>query len=88
MIILIVALGLLALGLLASKRSIATKWWEWAIGAIAVLLIVFTAVEYFAAIAEFETLAANYMLLYIGLPGIILAIAAGLLVWKRNRVAS
>jgi LPXTG-motif cell wall-anchored protein len=53
-----------------------------------VLLIVFTAVEYFAAIAEFEALAANYILLIMGVPAIILALAAGLLVWKRNRAVS
>jgi LPXTG-motif cell wall-anchored protein len=88
MVILVAVIALLALWLLASNRGIATKWWEWVIGSIAMLLIVFTVVEFFAAQAEFEALAANYILLIMGVPAIILALAAGLLVWKRNRAAS
>jgi len=87
MIILVTVLALLALGLLASKRSIIVKWYEWLIGTVAVFLLVFTGVEYFAAQTEFESIAANYILLILGLPAIILAMVAVALVWRRSRTA-
>lgn len=84
-LILVTVLALLALGLLASKRSITVKWYEWLIGGVAVFLLIFAGVEYFAAQTEFELRAANYILLIFGLSAIFLATVAAALVWRRNR---
>lgn len=78
-------LAMLALAVFASKRGITIKWYESVLGAGAIFLILFAVAEYFAALEEFEPLAANALLLIFGLSGVVLGLIAGALVWNRKR---
>ena len=75
-----VGVGVLALALWSNKQDVSIKWYEWAIGTIGLLLLLFTVQNYFASNAELELTAANLFLLATGLPALILlAVAWGLI---------
>ncbi len=77
-----------ALVLWLRSRDIKMTWYEWLIGVIGLLLLLFTIQNYFGSQAEWESSAANMFLLVVGLPGLILIAVAGLLAWRRQRAAS
>lgn len=68
-----------------AKKGIKVAWYEWLIGIIGVLMLMFTIQNYFGSMAEFESEAASMMLLVVGLPSLILLAIAGSLAWRRNR---
>lgn len=84
----IVVGGLVWLVLWLRSRNISVTWYEWLIGAIGLLLLIFSIQNIFAAYAEFETTAPSRFLLLFGLPGLIIMAIAGQLVWRRNRSAA
>ena len=66
-------------------RDIRVTWYEWLIGIVGVLLILFTIQNYAGALNEVKPTAANLFLLASGLPALILLAVAFQFVWRRNR---
>ena len=82
---LIAGAAVLGLVLWMRGRDISVKWYEWLIGAIGLLLLLFTIQNYAGSLAELESTAANMFLLVSGLPAIILLAVAWQLVARRQR---
>jgi len=87
-IALVIGAAVLALAWWLSSRGIKVSWYEWLIGIIGVLLLLFTIQNYFGSIDEFESEAAGMFWLVTGLPAVILIVIAGLLSWRRQRAAA
>ena len=66
-------------------RDIRVTWYEWLIGIIGVLLILFTIQNFFGATNEFRSTAANWFLVATGIPALVLLAVAFQFVWRRNR---
>ena len=86
-IALVIGAGLLALVLWLRSRKIVVKWYEWLIGALGLLLLLFMIQNIAGSIAEMEITAAWQFLWLIGLPAIILLALAWWLPWRRHRRA-
>jgi len=82
---LFIGAGLLALVLWLRSRRIVVTWYEWLIGVVGLLLLLFTIQNFAASFAEFEPIAPWRFLLVFGLPAIILLAVAWLLPWLRHR---
>lgn len=82
--------GLALLGLIVWLRSRAIKvtWYEWLIGAVGVLLLLFTIQNLVGSFAELEPTAAYMFLLVTGLPAIVLLAVAWQLAARRHRISS
>ncbi len=85
---LIIGAGLIGLELWTRNQNIVVTWYDRLIGAIGLLLILFTIQNYFGSLAELEPTAANLFLLISGLPGVILAAVAAALIWRRRGAAA
>jgi hypothetical protein len=85
---LVIGAGLLTLALWLHSRKIVVKWYEWLIGALGLLLLLFMIQNIVGSIAEMETIAAWQFLWLIGLPALILLALAWWLPWRRHRRAS
>ena len=83
----IVGAGLVALVLWLRSRDIKVTWYEWLIGGVGLLLLLYTIQNFVTAFAELESQAAWMFLLVLGLPALILLVVSWLLVWRRQRVA-
>ena len=84
---LVAGTGLLALVLWLRGRNIKVIWYEWLIGAVGLLLLLFTIQNFAGAFAEFEPTVAYMFLLVTGLPSLILLAVVWQLVARRQRVA-
>ena len=84
---LVIGAGLLALVLWLRSRRIGVTWYEWLVGAIGLLLLLFAIQNFTASFAEHEPTAAWRFLLVFGLPSVILLAIACLLPWWRYRQA-
>jgi len=84
----IVGAGLVVLVLWLRGRNIKVTWYEWLIGAIGLVLLLFTIQNFATAFAELESAAAWMFLLVLGLPALILLVVAWLLVARRQRAGS
>jgi hypothetical protein len=82
---LIVGAAVLALALWSNNRGVSIKWYDWLIGVIGFLLLLFTIQNFFASNAELEPTAANLFLLVTGLPSLILLVVAWQLIARRAR---
>jgi len=82
-------LGALVGGLVLWMRSRNMKltWYEWLIGVVGLLMVLFAVQNYFASIAEVENSAAPMYLLVAGLPGLVLMALTWLLAARRQRAA-
>ena len=88
MTVLIVAIAAFLVGALIfwmRSRDIGFTWYEWLIGIAAVILIVFSLVNFFGSMAEEESQAATMFLLITGLPGLVLAVVTWQLAARRLR---
>lgn len=74
-----------ALVLWLSSRGIKVTWYEWLIGAIGLVLLLFTIQNVVGSYAEWESTSANMFLLVTGLPAIIMLVVAWMLTWRRHR---
>jgi peptidoglycan/LPS O-acetylase OafA/YrhL len=64
-------------------KNVAVAWYEWLIGAIGLLLLIFAVQNYSAASAGQEAFAPGVFLLVFGLPALFLIlVAAGLVTWR------
>jgi hypothetical protein len=84
---LIVGAGILAVALWSNNRGVSIKWYDWVIGVIGLLLLLFTIQNYFGSNAELEPTAANLFLLVTGLPAIILMVIAWQLIARRAKAS-
>jgi hypothetical protein len=82
---LIVGAGILAVALWSNNRGVSIKWYDWVIGVIGLLLLLFTIQNYFGSNAELEPTAANLFLLVTGLPSLILLVIAWQLIARRAK---
>lgn len=83
-----IAIGLLiALGMFLSKKGKVTKWYDWVIIGIALLMGFFAVQNYFGSISEFEEEAASMFLVIVGIPALLLlGVAAALIVRRKAAV--
>ncbi len=84
---LIIGAALLRLELWVRNKNLAVTWYDRLIGAIGLLLLMFTIQNFFGSQAELESTAASMFLLVTGLPAIILLAAAWQLIARRQRSA-
>ncbi len=77
--------GIIALWLWLRLKGVKVAWYAWLIAIIGVLLVFFAIENARASLTEFENAAAWNSLLIFGLPGLLLVILSGLLVWIRAR---
>jgi phosphoglycerol transferase MdoB-like AlkP superfamily enzyme len=84
-----IILGILLLGVIwwSKKNSFSLTWYEWLIGAIGVLMLLFTVQNYFGSLAEIEPKAASLFLLVTGLPSLVLLAIAWQLAVRRTKRA-
>ena len=84
---LVAGAALLALVIWLRSRDIKVTWYEWLIGVIGLLLLLFTIQNLVGSFAELEPTAAYMFLLVTGLPALILLAVAWQLVARRQRAA-
>ena len=70
---------------LATGSQVKLTWYEWVIGVLGIILILFAIQNYSASQVELEAKAAGLLLLIFGLPGLILAVVAGVLAFMRGK---
>lgn len=80
-------LGVLLLSLMMYLRSknITLTWYEWIIGIVGVLLLLFTLQNFFGSFEELEPTAAWMFLLITGLPSLVLLAVTWQLIARRNK---
>jgi uncharacterized membrane protein YecN with MAPEG domain len=69
------------------SKGISLSWYEWLIGIVGLLLILFAIQNFFAVQSEFPPTPASKFLLFVGLPGLILMVVAWQLVVRRQKKA-
>ncbi|XUX00166.1 MAG: dehalogenase [Dehalogenimonas sp.] len=88
---LVVALiiGFAAAALIFGMRSkgFSLSWYEWIIGLVGLALVLFAAQNFIEVRDEFNPSAANKFLLFVGLPGLILMVAAWQLALRRKKAS-
>ncbi len=84
---LIAGAAVLGLVLWMRGKDVSVKWYEWLVGAIGLMLLLFTIQNYAGSLAELESTAANMFLLVSGLPAVILLAVSWQLVARRQRAA-
>ena len=77
--------GLVALIVWLRSSSVEVKWYEWLIGIIGLLLLIFTIQNFAGSLAEFNSTAAWLFLPIAGLPALILLAVSWQLVARRQR---
>ncbi len=83
----IAAAFLLLMASFFKSKGHAVKWYAWLTGIIAVVLVLFTAQNYFGSQAEFWPKAANMFLVIGGLPALILLIVTWQLIVRTKVTA-
>ncbi|GAI96456.1 putative reductive dehalogenase anchoring protein (rdhB) [marine sediment metagenome] len=83
----VVAAGLLALVLWLRSKSIEVKWYDRLMGALGLLLLIFTVQNFYTSFIELVPQAAWMFLLVTGLPSVILLVIPIQLVLRRRRTA-
>ena len=81
----LVGAGVLAMVLWMRNRDIKATWYEWLIGIVGFLMLLFAFQNFFASYAEAESSAAIMFLPVLGLPALILLGVAWQLVARRQR---
>ena len=73
---------------LATASKVKLTWYEWVLGVLGIILILFAIQNYSASQVELESKAAGLLLLIFGLPGLIFAVLAGVLAFLRGKKAA
>ena len=79
--------AVIALVLWLRRRDIKLTWYEWLIGALGLLLLLYTIQNFAGSLVELEPVAAWWMLLFLGLPALILLAVAWQLTARRRRAS-
>ena len=79
----VIGAGLLLLVLWLRTRGISLKWYEYLLGFIGLVLLLFTLQNYEASVAELEPIAPIMFLLVFGIPGLVFLLITAFLVWFR-----
>ncbi len=87
-IALIAGAAIAVLVLLLRNQNIRVSWYEWLIGIVGLLILLFTIQTYIGFNAEAASDAAGTALWVMGLPAIILMGVAAFLAWRRNRAVA
>ncbi len=85
---LLVGAAILALVMWLRNNNVEAKWYDWVIGIIGLLLLLFTIQNFFGSQAELESSAASMFLLVTGLQALILLAVAWQLIARRQRAGS
>ena len=80
--------SIVALAIWLNDRNIKVKWYEWLIGALGLVLLLFGAQNFFGSNAELQELAGRLYALVFGLPGLIFLAIPIRLVIRRHSEAS
>jgi len=82
-----IVLGITLLGLTAWMRgkNVSLTWYEWLIGIVGLLLLLFTIQNFVGSFIEIESTAAWMFLLITGLPALILLVVVWQLAARRNK---
>ena len=72
---------------LATSGKVKLTWYEWVLGVLGLILILFAFQNYGASQVELEPKAGGLLLWIFGLPGLILAAVAGVLAFLRAKKA-
>jgi hypothetical protein len=83
----VVGAGVMALVFWLSLKEIAVRWYEWIIGALGFMLVVWAVHDFFGSMAEYNEAAGRMLLWIIGVPALILLVLAVFLPWWRIRRA-
>jgi uncharacterized membrane protein len=70
---------------LATNDKVKLTWYEWVIGVVGIILILFAIQNYGASLVELEPRAASFLMLIFGLPGLVFIVIAGVLAFLRAR---
>lgn len=82
---LVVGAGLVALVLWLISRGVVVRWYEWLIGILGLIILLFTIQNFITSFAEYEEYAAWTFLWVLGIPAIVLIGIACFLPWLRRR---
>ncbi|APV43962.1 reductive dehalogenase membrane anchor [Dehalogenimonas formicexedens] len=84
-----ILVGLMAvLGIFLRSKGMVTKWYDWAIISVGLLMGMFALQNYFGSISEFENQAATMFLTFMGIPALIILAIAGALIMRRKAKAA
>jgi hypothetical protein len=82
---LVAGAALLGLEMWVRSKNLRVTWYDRLIGAIGLLLLLFTIQNFFGSQAELESTAANMFLLVTGLPALILLAVSWQLIARQQR---
>ena len=86
-IALIAGAAIVALVLLLPKRGIKVSWYEWLIGIVGLLVLLFTIQSYLGFTSEGASDAATTALWLMGIPALVLVGVAAALAWRQKAKA-
>ena len=67
------------------ERNIKTTWYDWLLGIVGMLLLLFTIQNFYTSFLEFEPQAGWMFVLVTGIPSLVLLGVPTLQVWRRNK---
>ena len=73
---LVLGFALTALIFWGRSKGIKMTWYEWLIGVVGLLMVLFAVQNFIEVNSEFNPTAANNFLIFVGLPGLILMVVA------------
>ncbi|XUX00645.1 MAG: dehalogenase [Dehalogenimonas sp.] len=82
---LIIGFAIATLVFWGRSKGITLNWYEWLIGIVGLLLVLFAIQNFFEVQTEFPPTPASKFLLYVGLPGLILMAVAWQLSIRRKK---
>ena len=82
---LLLGVGIAALAMGLSRRRIVVRWYEFLLGGIGAVLLLWTIHDFFASFAEHNNIAAWTFLWLLGAPALILLGVSCLFPWRRHR---
>jgi hypothetical protein len=84
---LVLGVGAVVMAMWLRNQHFMVRWYEYFIGGLGLVLLIWTIHDFFASIAEHNEIAAWTFLWLLGVPGIVLLVVSCLLPWRRHRHA-